>query len=323
MKKILKRIFLILLLLIVCLFTFVPYLIPLQTAPESILSPYDNAHFSEIQTLRLHYRIWTPNQAPVGHVLLVHGLFESTAIWEQTASELAAHNYLVVAVDLPGFGYSSRQTGFQHTQNNRSQLLWQLLDQITVKSSSKPDSTNQSPTWTLVGHSMGGACVAAMAANNPDQVEQLVLVNAALFENAPSFVKPALQYPPLKRWVAVIAEYFILQPRFVKNFLTDAYGQAPTQNQLAQYLATLSLPGSGPAFADIVASSANIPTIDIPTNRFPIVGIWGAKDSWTSLTKTKLALPTMTELLIDDAYHSPTETHAKQFNRLLLDCLSQ
>ena len=148
--------------------SIVPYLLPLQSLPGAPFEPlYENSELPKIGDITLHYRQWGANSAE--GVLLVHGFAGSTFSWRYTAPALAAAGYRVVAVDLPGFGLSERSLNFTPAADIRAELLWDLLESL------EPGSD-----WHLVGHSMGGGVVTAMALQNPEQVKSISMVARCL-----------------------------------------------------------------------------------------------------------------------------------------------
>ena len=85
--------------------------------------PFANSQYVEVDGIVLHCRTWNPQaEQYLGKVLLIHGLGASTYSWEQTADALSQAGYWVIAADLPGFGYSSRQSGLDHSQKRRSSI---------------------------------------------------------------------------------------------------------------------------------------------------------------------------------------------------------
>ncbi len=99
-------------------------------------------------------------------VLLIHGLGGFADVWRHNIPVLARHA-TAIALDLPGFGRSSKPPGpyplafFAHTLEAFRRALG--LDRVT-----------------LVGHSMGGAVAAAYALAQPARVERLALVGAVV-----------------------------------------------------------------------------------------------------------------------------------------------
>jgi pimeloyl-ACP methyl ester carboxylesterase len=99
-------------------------------------------------------------------VLLVHGLGQNGLLdWWHTMGALAGDHH-VVALDLPGFGRSTGARG-QLTPARYARLLSWLIRELELGE------------VRLVGHSMGGAVALYHAGTYPEQVSQLVLVNAA------------------------------------------------------------------------------------------------------------------------------------------------
>ena len=86
--------------------------------------PFDNSRFFSIDSIRIHCRIWNENLVhPRGKVLLVHGFVGSTFSWRENIDTLVKSGYYVVAVDLPGFGYSDRSLKVNQSQSNKARIV--------------------------------------------------------------------------------------------------------------------------------------------------------------------------------------------------------
>lgn len=98
-------------------------------------------------------------------LILLHGLSGSRRWWERNVAALAplVRTY---TVDLPGFGESRRLrwSRLEHT----AELLYDWMEAQGIARAH------------IGGHSMGGAVGALLAANHPERVDRLVLVNAAI-----------------------------------------------------------------------------------------------------------------------------------------------
>lgn len=95
-------------------------------------------------------------------LLLIHGFNLDLNSWLANVDALARH-FTVIAVDLWGFGYSTREPldwGFPLY----SQQIRELMDHLAI------------PRAHLVGHSMGGGVAIAAAVDDPERVDRLVLV---------------------------------------------------------------------------------------------------------------------------------------------------
>ena len=299
----------------------VPYLVPVTTASSERDSVFPESAYAEIDGILLHYRLWEPASASVkGKVLLVHGLGSSTFCWRNNVEALTAEGYLVVAVDLPGFGYSDRKSGMDHSQENRSRLLWQLLDLVDQTMEPKDDGS-----WNLVGHSMGGGTVTAMALQNPGRTRSLVLVDGAVLINT-NFFGFLKYYPPVGRWVEVLGRNVLLKKAKVADFLASAYASTPSDADVEGYLQPLLLDGTEGAFADMMRTSTSISESAFKELAVPVAAIWGGKDSWVppeEADRLKALFPDMSLDVIPDAGHCCMETHPALFNRYLIEALDK
>ena len=123
--------------------------------------PFENSRYFENGDYRIHYRIYGNEKLNSGRVLLLHGFGLSTASLEGIAEQYEKENYFVVTVDLPNFGYSSRETSSTALQS-REELVISLMEKLGGK-------------WIVGGHSMGGGIAANIAIDCPEKTSGLVL----------------------------------------------------------------------------------------------------------------------------------------------------
>lgn len=115
---------------------------------------------------RVHlYTYFHPS--PVGTLVLLHGVGTSSSTWFYLYP-MMIQKYSVVAVDLPGFGFStvSHPRGFLLLQDHLS-VVEQCIEQLGL------------PQCILIGHSLGGWIATHYALRNLDRVRGLILVNPA------------------------------------------------------------------------------------------------------------------------------------------------
>jgi pimeloyl-ACP methyl ester carboxylesterase len=113
-------------------------------------------------------------------LVLVHGLGGSHLNWESVAPLLARH-HRVFAVDLVGFGLTPLASR-RATVDTQRRLMRRFVDDVVGVPA------------VLMGNSMGGLIALVTAADHPDLVSRLVLVNPALpIVSARSFSPTALQ----------------------------------------------------------------------------------------------------------------------------------
>lgn len=97
-------------------------------------------------------------------IVLLHGYSASIQWWEQVAPALAANGHRVIAIDLVGHGGSEAPRESEpYGAAGQSEAVRQALEELGVRHA------------VLVGHSMGGAVATALAENNPDLVERVVV----------------------------------------------------------------------------------------------------------------------------------------------------
>lgn len=105
----------------------------------------------------------------------MHGFYGSTFTWRKNVNALVDKGFYVVAVDLPGFGYSSKKPGINHSFESRANLLWDFIDTIDGNY-----EEGKRLKWILIGHSLGGAVVTKMAEQRQNQIVKLILVTPAI-----------------------------------------------------------------------------------------------------------------------------------------------
>lgn len=149
---------------VLCFVMLLTTAIPAFAADAQVL-PYENSRFFTYGDYELHYRVVEHEGTYKGRIMFIHGFGQSSFSWENMADEMSAKGYDCYCVDLPNFGYSTRETSDMELLD-RELLVEKLMLSIAPEQ-----------TWTLAGHSMGGA-VAINVAQNVD-VQKLMLFCAA------------------------------------------------------------------------------------------------------------------------------------------------
>ena len=130
-------------------------------------------------------------------VVLVHGVLSSSRIWELLVDRLA-RRFTVYTLDLTGFGDSDKPISGYGVRNG-SRLLYAFCAHFGLTQAA------------VVGHDVGGAMAAKLAADHPDLVGRLVLVATPADESQidlPTFL-----------WLAtlpVVGPVFYALGRFIK-----------------------------------------------------------------------------------------------------------
>jgi pimeloyl-ACP methyl ester carboxylesterase len=144
--------------------------------------PKPRGSFVSVDGLRIHYIERAGQGVPV---VLLHGLPGTAEDWNEVTPLLAGHR--TIAIDRPGFGYSS---GGYVKFDRQIEVIDALLHRLRVL---QP---------ILVGHSYGGTMALAFAERHPSELRALVLVDAAAggthvgsFEQAQAHAVKFLQLP--------------------------------------------------------------------------------------------------------------------------------
>tara|TARA_B100001248_G_C27399064_1_gene468357 strand:- start:3263 stop:4192 length:930 start_codon:yes stop_codon:yes gene_type:complete len=229
--------------------------------------PFHNSNFVELGDLCIHYQEW--GNAKKTCILLVHGLGASSFTWRLLAP-LLAKNYYVIALDLPGFGYSTKDPNFSHNLEDQSLVLKNFLLSKKIKKAH------------LVGSSMGGAIVMYFAMQEKNMVASLTAISPA---TEPRFIKNiklgffAAFYRPVK---------FFLQRYTIKQIMREISHQQENQSPevLDQYLrAYRKEPNSILCFAkavDHLLRDTRMPSIYKDIN-IKLNLLWGDNDRITPI----------------------------------------
>uniref|UniRef100_A0A7V4DGR1 Alpha/beta hydrolase n=1 Tax=Candidatus Caldatribacterium californiense TaxID=1454726 RepID=A0A7V4DGR1_9BACT len=282
-------------------------------------SPFANGHFWEKDGLFLHYRMWFPEH-PRKKILFIHGLGGSTFSWRYAPDFLLQEGYCIVAVDLPGFGYSQRVTGkFLKTEAQVRLLLdfLRFLDTVLI-----PERLSHDP-WYLVGHSMGGKIAFLMSFKEPERFLGVLLVDAAFRGPSLRFLRVFTTFPLTRTcWVTLIRNAF-LTPSRIRRFLTRAYGRRPSTSEVEGYLAPLRLPGTARSLLSLVnqASSLRLAVFSGRPHP-PFLLLWGEQDRFVpkrQAEKFQEIFPETPLVVILGASHCPMETHPEEFYRVVVE----
>ncbi len=200
-------------------------------------------------------------------LLLFHGYLGSTAVWYR-AMPLLAPRLRVVAVDLPGAGYSDRPADAPYDLQWLASLVPGLLDALGIES------------CLLGGHSLGGAVALRAAARNPERCRGLVLVAPLAYCQKPP---PGLRFA--KKHPAIAGRFFAspigraVIPRLVRR-AAFASREARVAVNVRRLLDHLDAPGGWSAATRMgLAAGDSAPTAEtLRTISCPALVVWGRED---------------------------------------------
>ncbi|MCA6501504.1 MAG: alpha/beta fold hydrolase [Pseudanabaena sp.] len=262
-----------------------------------------------------------PQRPPL---LLVHGFGASTDHWRKNISELS-QDFEVYAIDLLGFG-RSQKPAWQYSGN-----LWrdQLHDFITEKI--------QRPT-VIAGNSLGGYSSLCVAADYPQSVAAVILLNSAgpFTDTNPLGAKkvnpiqkaitPALQTFLRQPWANQLLFNFVRQKSRIRSTLKKVYlDQSAVTDQLVEDIYRPSCDqGAAQVFASVFSTPQGKKVDELlGTMTCPLMTIWGEGDPWMNSrarsAKFREFYPSLTEHFIN-AGHCPHDESPQIVNKLIRDC---
>jgi len=301
-----------------------PFLLVLPGTPHAGNpgKPFRESHFATIDSVTIHYRLWPARGLHHrGKVLLIHGFCGSTFCWRYNWDTLAASGYTVVAVDLPGFGYSERSDSLNQSQSNRGRQLWKLLGNI--------DGADTTP-WNIVGHSMGGGAAEAAALMNLHRTKSLTILDGMIFITNDDLNRPfvgVVNHPVYKKMLVAYYKHYYLTYNNFRHELKSTYGFLPDTATTNGYWKTLQIEGTAETVVNLLANSREIIKLDAhDLKETPVLIIWGKNDKTIGLStgkKLKGEVPSAELRVIPGARHMAMETHPFQFNAILLEFLNR
>lgn len=291
----------------------VPFLIPVRHSAAPMPDrPFENSLLAEAGGVRVHAQAWpaasVDGPEPCAFAL-IHGFAGSTYSWRELAPRLAARGHPVVAIDLPGFGYSDRR----NWPVDDGDGVWAVLE-----------ATRPGARWCLIGHSMGARVAAAVASRQPDRIDAVVYLGGGPLRRAePGLRQQAIaglmRLPPVQRWVTVYADRTQFNVERFSTLLGSAYGRVPTAAEVEGYLAPLQVEGTAAAILGRMATArASVDEAAI-TSR-PTLLLWGAVDTWVPpqvAERTRERIPGFDLVMLAGAGHNPMETHPAETWRAL------
>jgi pimeloyl-ACP methyl ester carboxylesterase len=189
---------------------------------------------------RIHYCV--EGRGPT--LLLLHGVMASLQSWQGWVDQLSPH-YRVVRIDLPGFGNSEHLASDDYSPEHALELIDQVCAHLHLEQLS------------IAGHSLGGFFAWYYAANRPERVEKLILLDPVGY---PQKLPPLISLMSLP-WVGGLAG--LLSPDKLLERLLRARNPA-AMVQISRQLR---------AFNGQLARH-------IPRLRCPTLLMWGQEDRW-------------------------------------------
>ena len=231
-------------------------------------------------------------------VVLIHGFGGSSWSWRHVVPALA-EDHRVVALDLNGFGWTERpREPAAYTLDGQARLVLGLLDALGLARAH------------LVGHSYGGGLALWIAANHPERLRSLVLVDSTLPAYSVERRSSVAAWRPL---VAAFLRTVALRPSFVRRGLLRSVADPAvvTDELVAGYLERLKVDGATDAYHGLTANvDGPRPEVDLASIGVPTLVVWGADDGLLAAhlgEQAARAMPNARFVAIPGCGHLPME----------------
>ena len=218
---------LLLLLLVILLFNITP-----DVSIKELKAKYTNesSQFLQVQGMEVHYR----DEGQGVPIVLLHGTAASLHTWDGWAAELQ-QSYRVIRMDLPAFGLTGPHPEHDYSMASYASFLHEFLQGLQIDS------------CILGGNSFGGKLSWYYAAEYPQQVKSLILVDPSGYPSDKSvpFVFKIGRTPVVNQILR-----FVTPKSFIEKNLQEVYAQDEkiTPELVERYHDMTRRPGNREAF---------------------------------------------------------------------------
>ena len=247
-------------------------------------------------------------------IILLHGFFYDSYLWDSNI-EVLAKQFKVYAVDLWGFGYSTREPLDYGYQLYSDQVLM-FMDALGIQKAS------------LAGQSMGGGTAIWFCVQHRQRVNRLILIDAAGVPHGLPLTGKFFNLPMVGEFFLGLKNNLIRRKNLAdvfiynKELITDSYFENVTRFHKIKDTTERMLTILRKKFFHTLSDQLEqLSQLDVP-----ILIVWGREDKAIPLQKGqemhKILKDSRFEIL-DNAGHVPNYECAEEFNKLALDFLRQ
>jgi pimeloyl-ACP methyl ester carboxylesterase len=281
---------------------------------EELKKEYANeqSEFVEVNGMQVHYR----DEGTGFPIVLMHGTAASLHTYDAWTKQLSK-DYRVIRLDLPAFGLTGPNKNAEYSIESYTKFLSQFLEKIKVAK------------FYLAGNSLGGNIAWNYAAEYPEKVRKLILIDASglpTFTPQPSIFKMA-KTPILNSLFLYITPKFIIR----KNIEQVYANKLKVTDALVTRYHKMSLrTGNRKAFIDRAKTDFNVAEkvnlVKLKSVKTTTLLIWGAKDTWIPLGNGKRMdsiLPNSKLVILENSGHVPMEENPKESLEFLKSFLNE
>jgi pimeloyl-ACP methyl ester carboxylesterase len=246
-------------------------------------------------------------------IILIHGFFYDSQMWHNNIEALATQ-FKVYAIDLWGFGYSTREPMDYGYPLYSGQLL-DFMDALRIQKAS------------MIGQSMGGGTIIKFAISHRDRIDKVILVDPAGMPNPLPLMGRIANLPLIGEFMYGLQTDFMRRLALRRNFIhdpahiTDEYFENATRFHKIKGTSEVMLAILRKRFFDTLLDEIHA----LAETNLPTLIVWGRDDQSIPVERGRamhMILKGSRLQIIDDAGHCPHDEQSRLFNRLAIDFLS-
>lgn len=280
---------------------------------EDLKIEYANEHskFLEIDGMQVHFR----DEGKGFPIVLIHGTASSLHTWDDWTKDLKK-SHRVIRMDLPAFGITGPNATGDYSINGYTRFFNQFIEKLKIEK------------FHLAGNSLGGNIAWNYAAEYPQKIEKLILVDASgLPTNKPQPSVFKMAKTPL-----LSSLFLYVTPKFfIKKNIKEVYADETkiTDDLITRYHKMALRVGNREAFIDRaridfkLGSKANF--TKLKSIQTPTLLIWGAQDTWIPLDNGKRMQNVIEHsklVVLENSGHVPMEESPKESLAILYEFIN-
>ncbi len=287
---------------------------------DTLKKKYANAasRFVDVDGMSVHYRDEQPSTSTMRDsvpLVLLHGTGASLLTWNGWVADLIQPDsanrpgHRVIRLDLPAYGLTGPNRDNNYSGAYYAQFLHDFLAKLGVT------------RCDLGGNSLGGAVAWRYALNYPNEVRNLILIDAGGYPLQSKSVPIAFRLarvPVLKDLLVNITPRSLIE-KSIRNVYAD--DSRVTDALIDQYMDMALRAGNRKAFISRPSTAMSDSTyLKIPTIRQRTLIVWGANDFLIPVEngdRFHRDLPNDTLVVMPNAGHVPMEELPKESVRIV------
>jgi 2-hydroxy-6-oxonona-2,4-dienedioate hydrolase len=240
-------------------------------------------------------------------IILVHGLSSRADRWSRNIDLLANAGFRVVAADLPGHGFATKDPTQNHSIGGYADFILGLLDALDIERA------------TLVGTSLGGHVAATAALRQPHRFERLMMIGSTGL--APT---PPERVQSMRDWLLHLTPDSH-RPRLQRVFSDTSLA---TEDLVREDVLINTSPGASACFdrflvymLDGINNDLVLERLAGIENEVPLLLFWGSEDSSVSVQIGRAAHERLKKsrfICAEGLNHTPYFENPALFNSALL-----